>query len=216
MGIIEWLIPALLAVAGGVTASAIGAKSAKNQMKFQAEMSGTAHQREVEDLKRAGINPLLTAGGSGASSPIGAMYSPDNPLQNLSADYAMRKKIQMEKILNEKQGNLLDKEAKSQETVQKLNSALAGKALADTNLSKSLAGKAAAEQQQIMYENEGRRIDWELYKKYPWLRTAEHFIPGIGGIVGTAAGAKFLLGGKPKARSEYSPKRGQRKMGFQK
>lgn len=57
----------------GMGGSAISAKMARDfareQTRFNYQMAITAHQREVADLRLAGLNPILSAGGGGAPQP---------------------------------------------------------------------------------------------------------------------------------------------------
>lgn len=65
------------------------AEQAAIQRDWQKMMSDSAHQREVADLQAAGLNPVLSSGGQGASTPSGAMGQTDTSNTRLIGELAM-------------------------------------------------------------------------------------------------------------------------------
>lgn len=127
---------------------------AQKNRDFQERLSNTAHTREMADLRSAGINPLYTAGGGGASTPSGSMATstPITPPENLAhgLQKGLNGAVQAARLKQELSSAdakiALDKAATATQASQaQLNTSNASKAAADTITSQAQAKKAAME-----------------------------------------------------------------------
>lgn len=81
----------LLAAAGISTAGSLYANRQNRKLQESVNdtaitLANTAHQREVEDLRAAGLNPILSASGSGAPVPSLGVASQDNVLSSFGSN----------------------------------------------------------------------------------------------------------------------------------
>lgn len=113
---------AALNVGGAMYQNRENRKQAEAQMDFQERMSNTAYQRQMADMKAAGLNPLLGIG-SGASSPSGAMAQMENIGE--SAVTSARDAMQLDLAIKKQKEDIALTQALT--TKAKMEAAVAGK-----------------------------------------------------------------------------------------
>lgn len=119
----SWLgaaIGAGASIIGGVLGNKASAKQAAKDRDFQERMARNKHQYEVADLRAAGLNPILSAN-SGAAIPSGAMAAQQNVASGAADAFASVSNARTAKKQQEKAGELVDAQIKTEESQQLVN-----------------------------------------------------------------------------------------------
>lgn len=129
MGFFDGIGTGLLSLAGGLFGQSKTDDRLQQQMDFQRQMSNTAYQRAMADMRKAGLNPMLAYSKGGASTPAGA-FAPASDILTPAVSTAMQQNRLTQELKNMEETNKNIEQqtqtSKAQESQSKAQTALIG------------------------------------------------------------------------------------------
>lgn len=101
------------------------------QMAFQERMSNSAYQRAMQDMEKAGLNPMLSFSQGGASTPSGASAQVSPASKTKLAEFGMSSALGIGSMRQQQQR--VNTELAQAESSIALNKTTAAKQIAETN-----------------------------------------------------------------------------------
>lgn len=158
---------------GGQQTNSANTALSRDQMAFQERMSSTAHQREVADLKKAGLNPMLTGKYGGSSTPGGSMPTMQNAAAGGVSSALAGKRLSLDaENLKAQTGQI--------NSSTELNQALRVKAQADATQSLTSAAQTQAATKLMMTDMPRRKNEAAAQSSW-WKRNVSPYLPDFSG-----------------------------------
>ncbi len=163
-------------------------REAQKNRDFQERMSGSAHQRNIKDLKLAGLNPILSAIKGGSSTPGGAQAQQEAITKNTASSALSTMRLRQE--LKNMQAMELKTKAE-QANVQSL-----------TQTQNVIRDTMHLQQDALKYTNSGLYLDYLINSSGAGLpiKALERGAGVIGGAMGVGQQWNKLFRSKTKKR----------------